>query len=324
VSERGPQRRVSEDEARRLWARAAELQAESLARRDALPSSDALDPDDGSSTRAGDDAGLPAADPGYELAQVRDAAREAGIAEQFLERALAEADAGALAGGEKSGGLTDRYLGPGPLWIEVDESVEHPVAEVFTALRRVTDRLQLALIDSRGDPKNGGVLVFERSGVDALLRHQVLKDFYNHSITQVHVSLEPLSADACRLRIGASLASYRRLMGGFGVALNLIAAGVVGVGAAALAPGALVTGAGALLGVAVGLPSAAATGFGVRRLWRRGHRSGEKNARGALGSLLRMIVTDARTGGLFPLPKTTGTATASGLDDVDDLLDSLL
>jgi len=37
-----------------------------------------------------------------------------------------------------------------------------------------------------------------------------------------------------------------------------------------------------------------------------------------------MIVTDARTGGLFPLPKTTGTATASGLDDVDDLLDSLL
>lgn len=318
MSDRGPQRRVSEDEARRLWARAAELQAEALARRDALPS------DERSSAGGTDDPVHGHVESGYEVAQVREAAREAGIAEEFMERALAEAASGALVGADQGGGLLDRYLGPGPRHLEVEETVDHAVTDVFAALRRVTDRLQLALIDSRGDPRNGGVLVFERSGVNALMRHKVLKDFYNHSIAQVQVSMEAVSDERCRLRIGASLVPYRRLMGGFGATLNLIAAGVVGTGLAALAPGALLTGAGALVGAAVGVPSAALTGYGVRRLWQHGHRSGERTARGALAALARMITTDARTGGLFPLPESSGSQPSSALGEVDDLLDSLL
>lgn len=358
-------RRVSEDEARRLWARAAELQAEVLARRDAAAlggggragetgeTGEAGEAGDACETGWAGEAGLESASggvaaggaqvmrPGYDLAQVREAALEVGISQEFIDRAVIEAEAGAAVQRRGSDGIVDAYIGEGPLWLEAEGTIERPPDGAFAALRQVANHLDLALVDSWGkDPKNGGVLVFERSGVDALMRHKVLQDLYNAAITELHVSLQSLGEgvgsegprgegalgerqfdDRCRLRIRAPMLRYRRVMAWSGIAVNSVVAGGIGLAAAIFAPGALATVTGGLIGAAIGVPAAAASFAAETYLWRWMRGWGERTGQRGLESLIRMIATNARTDGAFNLPSATK---GTGLDDVDQLLDGLL
>ena len=317
-------RRISEDEARILWARAAELQAEALSRRE-IESSRSIDDGDGSTDGA--DA-REIADTGYDLSHVREAALEAGISGEFLDRAFAEFEAGHGLERKNSDGFVDAFIGEGPLWLEAEEAIERQAGEVLAALRRVADHLHLTLIDSRGgDPLSGGVLVFERTGVDALMNHKVLQDLYSASVSELHVSLQ-VSEASCRLRIRAPLIKYRRVMAWTGVAINSASAGGVGLVAAVLAPGALVSLAGGLVGAALGLPAAALAFAAEQRLWRWMRAWGERSGQRGLEGVLRMIATDARTRGAFPLPEglapSGGLASSSGLDSLDRQLKDLL
>ena len=78
--------RISEEETRALWQRAAELQAEAARR---------LEERSRQLTPRGDPSGTAEVE-GYPLANVRAAAEEAGISPEFVDHALAEARTAAL------------------------------------------------------------------------------------------------------------------------------------------------------------------------------------------------------------------------------------
>ncbi len=151
-----PPERLDEEEAARLWQRAAQLQAEAARRADR----------DGAREGEGDETAL-APHEGYELEHVRAAAEEAGIGGEYLDAALAdlrvERSLGARRGG---GGLARRFLGNPPDVITVTRVIEATPREVLRAMEEVVphDPFNLVLRDQQGDPLDGGLLVFDIDG----------------------------------------------------------------------------------------------------------------------------------------------------------------
>ncbi len=155
--------RVSETDAARLWKRAAEMQAEAAHRLEArareLP--DRVD----RTTDGSRDPAFP--EDGYEVTQVRDAAREAGIDPDFVDRALAELrhERREMANPpDMVDRMADRLLS-GPTGSLVARRVLRGEGrELLAALDRVLTGpgCRLELLDLEGDdPLEGGTLTFK-------------------------------------------------------------------------------------------------------------------------------------------------------------------
>lgn len=304
--------RFTDEQARRLWERATQLQAEA-ARRSEAPA----DGGDGSSSQneGGADGGG-----GYAVDHVRQAALEAGIDPEFVDQALAEARSGMLLETDGDTAFTDRFLGSVDHWLTAERSVELPPRECLDALRRVFPRLKLNLVDSRGGrPEEGGLLVFETGDLGATMQNKVLMQLSYASVSEIHVSIHPTDDGGCRLVFKAPLLRQRRTSARLGLPTVLVTgAGVCAVAMViavkALAVGGL-TGLETAIGVGTGMGSGGAVGVGLHRSWRWMQDYGQRKAGEGLERLLQMVVTDARTEGGFALPPA---ASGDGTD-LDDL-----
>lgn len=285
---------LSEEQARQLWQRAAELQAEAARQLEAR--SRAL-------VRPGD-----VVEGGFRLEHVREAASEAGISEEFVELALAEqAEVGPARGVDR---WADRFLGPGARAAVASRTFDRPAADIYASLQRVLPRYQLSLVDSRGgDPLDGGVLVFDLPALSGLeTTDPVLRDMRLWAdLRELHVRVRALDAERTEVTVHAPTTQARRL--------NLFVSGGV------VAVGGLV---GATAGAAIGVLAAEALAFGVpgavllvalatvlgfalataaltppmRWLYRWGQSRGEA----AMQRLLQAVGVDLRTGGAFQPP----------------------
>lgn len=307
--------RFSDEQARRLWERATQLQAEAARRREALG------PGEGGSDAEGDagDGSM-----GYAVEHVRQAALEAGIDPEFVDQALAEARSGMLSEEAEDTSFADRFLGPGPHWLVAEQTVKLAPREVLEALRRVFPRLKLTLVDSRGGrPEEGGVLVFEVDYMRAMMQNRALMELAHASVSEVHASLHPTSDGGCRIVLKAPQVKPRRTSARVGLP-SVVVTGL-GIGAAATAIAFSVMGAGgitaveALLGVSAAVGSGGAGGFGFREIWRQlqnwGHRKGQKG----LERLLQLVVTDARTEGGFTKPDSSADTSLGKMLGIDQL-----
>lgn len=286
-------RRLSDEQARRLWQRAAELQAEaarSLEERSQGLARESVDEDPGT---------------GYSLAHVRQAAVEAGISPEFVDLAIDEAGDDL----EREEGLAGRIVGDGPRVITVSRIYDHPAARIFASMQRVLPQLRLNLVDTRGEPMEGGWMHFELPAVGLQDTHRVMVDLYHWAdVRELHFRLVPLGDDRCEVTVRAPLGYSRKLggwvFGGLAPVGGLLAALLTGAVTASIVSGlALAPLVEALLpwffaagafggGTAAGLK-------GLRTLARSGWAKGEA----ALERLLGTLAMDARTGGAFqPAP----------------------
>lgn len=295
--------RISEEEARALWRRAAELQAEAARRlekrsRQLAPQGQAADT---------------AEIAGYRLEDVRAAAEGAGISSEFLERALVESRNRALVEGARArpSAMAARFLGHPPLTLEVSRVIHAPADEVYAAMQRILPGhpYRLTLVDHHGaDPLDGGVLVFKVPAYSytAITADQSFAyEMAMADLKQLLFSLRRLetSPPATELTVQASLTHSHRLTLWVGGSISGVLASLSGVGG-----GFVGAAAGAALGIGGLAVGAAAAGFlaggaaamlGWRGLYRYGLRRGKKAIRNLLGS----IAVDIETGGGFSSPK---------------------
>ena len=284
--------RISEEEARALWRRAAELQAEAAHRLEER--SRQLAPSD------------PAEVDGYRLADVRAAAKDAGISPEFVDHALVESRNRALVEGvqERPSAMAARFLGQPPLTLEVSQVIHAPAEEVYAAMQRILPGhpFRLSLVDHHGtDPIDGGVLVFKFPAYS----HNSADQSFTYN--QLLFSLRRLDTHppTTELTVRGSLIHGHKLNLWFGGGISGVLASLSGVAGAAvggavgvaLGIGGLVAGAAGFLagGLAVGWLAM----LGWRGLYRYELRRGEKGIRNMIGS----IAIDIETGGGFSSPK---------------------
>jgi hypothetical protein len=282
------ERRISREEARRLWKRAAELQTEASTRLDRESGDDA-------SQGAGD------LDSGYPLAQVRAAAADAGIAPEFVDLALAEGGELESPGSPRS--RLARWLsGPGGRSAIASCRFEYSASVVQAAVLRVFPNHHLTLIDSRPiGPNDGGALTFALSvgpseGID------FIRDLYQRAgVREVHLRIEPRGEAACVVVVSAPLrtSAEGHLVHGL---ISTVAGGAIGawsVGAlgafAVLQLGVTSLVAGASIGVAMalGLGAGGRIGLGVSRT---GFQTIQRAGAVALERLLQLVAVDLRLG----------------------------
>jgi hypothetical protein len=277
---------LSDEQARRLWERAAELQAEAAQKREA---EEAKGEGGGSSRKLLQSEGD--ADLGYSLANIRQAGLEAGIQPDYLDHALAEKAILDLEGGSE-GGWWDRtaknFLDDKDLSLVVQRSFQFPAEPVWNVLEDTltSEPHGLDLLEIWGDgPAAGGLAIFEAPYTYE--DRGSLK--YWSSVAEVRrymVQIRPDDEESCTLLIRAPLRRTHRIHGAIGVGLSGLGAAVGGV---------LGWGAAAAIGAATGLAGIplAATGlgligsgtigterltrFGSIRMYRWGIRSLEKN-----------------------------------------------
>ena len=301
--------RISEEEARALWQRAAELQAEAARR---------LEERSRQLAPRGDPSGTAEVE-GYRLANVRAAAEEAGISTEFVDHALVEARNRALAEGARArpSAMAARFLGHPPLALEVSRVIHAPAEEVYGAMQRILpeEPFRLSLVDRHGaGPLEGGVLVFKVPAYLATMGDQSFTyEMAWIDLKQLLFSLRRLATEppATELTVRGSLIYSHKLNMWVGGGLSALTGSAGGVGgafaggaaAAALGVGGLAAGAAVLGFLAGGAAVGGLATLGWRALYRYALRRGEK----AIGNLIGSIVVDIETGGGFssprPLPK---------------------
>lgn len=299
---------LTDEEAARLWKRAAQLQEDDARESDAHAARQT----------PGDLAQAATAGEGYALAHVRSAAIEAGIGAQFVDTALADLRA------EQA--LPSRARGPGSRLarvilggpedaVTVRRVVKASSADVLAALEVVLPvaPYNLTLRDQQGDPTAGGILVFDILG--ASFTGQAGGGFAGEAswadFRQVLVSLRDLQTDPASVEvtvrapvawafgINAGFCGLFTVLGG-GAGLGLGSAGAAGVAALAAALG--------LTGAAVGVLAALVVTGGVvggglasTRLYRTLYRYAVGKGRTALEGLLAALAAKAQGGwGILP------------------------
>lgn len=290
-------RRLSEEEARSLWERAARLQAEAARRLTAAPI---------------DDEELPTTDMGLSLDVVRRAAIEAGIDASFLDDALGELDE---AGPSKPvDRAADRFLGEDTPFARATRVISASVDDTYLALQRVLPRAPFGLVIRRvegPDPRAGGVLVFEVpysaaaanglqvSGPAIDLRHYA--DFRELRVRLRGLDESPAGSARTEVEITASRRHARRVsywvglaMSGLGGLLGAIPGSLITAGAVAI--GGPIE---ALIVLGVGGAASASGWFGARFGWRHAYRWGQNKGERAIARMLDAIDLDVRTGGAF-------------------------
>jgi hypothetical protein len=160
MSEPGP--RIPEEQARRLWERAAQLQAEAAQREEERAGE--------ARGEGGEEKLLPGATDegiGYSLANVRQAGMEVGIKPEFLDLALGEDLVLELEGGSEEGQYdraVQRILKDDRRAMEIGKDFSHPARAVWLSLETafVSEPNHFDLLEVRaGLPEEGGVAVFE-------------------------------------------------------------------------------------------------------------------------------------------------------------------
>ncbi len=269
MAERDPEI-LSEEEAARLWGRAAQLQAEAAGR-----------------VEAPEVHGAAMAPPGYALAQVRSAALEAGIGAEFVDAALADLRVErALPPVEKSTSLARRFLNHPPDTITARRVVEATPQEVLSAMEAVfpNEPFRLTLTDQQGDPLDRGVLVFDMQGANSLLLQGGFAfETREAGLRQVFVSLQPIegSTSSCEMTIHSPVTSHNIGLG-VGLVFSAVSGGVgglaFGVLGLAIGVGPIGAVAGVLLGAGLGVK-------GYRALYRYALRRGRKALEGLTGAV---------------------------------------
>jgi len=303
-------RRLSEEEARTLWERAARLQAEAATRH--LPA-----PAEEEDLPSGPDAGL-------SLEVVRRAAIEAGIDPSFVDDALIELDESEPA--RPVDARAERYLDdPDPV-SRISRVIAASPDETYMALQRVLPRapygLTLKRVDGR-DPREGGTLVFEVpysaaaanglqvSGPMVDIRHYA--DFRELRIRMRALEPDPDGSPRTEIEVVAPRAHAKRVNYWVGATFGGLAGAVAGA-AGSLITGGVLALAGPVEAVAMlaaGGASAWAGWFGTERGWRRAYRWGQRKGDRAIAGMLDAIDLDIRTGGAFSTgnqPKELGDA----------------
>lgn len=297
-----PPDHLSEEEAVRLWRRAAELQAEAARREE----SDGPDP--------GEEAGGEDAAGGYALTHVRAAAIEAGIGEEYVEAALADLRAEkALAAVDRRGPrrLSRLILGGPPETVAARRRIVAPPDKVLRAMEAVLphEPYNLTLRDREGDPMAGGTLVFDITGAgfSAAGSAGFAGEASWADLRQVHARLQRAldQESAVDVTVRAPVAWAWRLNAGFAGVFGVMGGGLgAAVGSAGGALAAALLGGTGVAAVVAGLLVAGSTAgggvggvWGYRALYRYALRRGESALTGMLGA----VVAEAEGGwGLAP------------------------
>ncbi len=288
---------LGEDEAARLWQRAAQLQAEAARRAEVL----AEEPKS--------EEGEVAAPQGYALDHVRSAALEVGIAREFVDAALADLRAERALPERKRASRLARRLIRSPDTLTASRVIEAAAPKVLSAMEAVFPRAhyRLTLTDQQGDPLSGGVLVFDIQGLGSPFPQEFALEAKFGGIEQVFVSVRPIegATPSCEVTLRSPVTSHiidllqagiaTGLAGGagFGLGLALVAAASAptGLGPLATILAAVVVLGGTLVGGGLGLK-------GYRALYRYSMRRGRK----ALAGLLGAVAGRAQGGWGIPLP----------------------
>lgn len=271
-------RRITEEQAKRLWERAAQIQAEAAQREEERVKDEASEEASQQLLPGETDDGE-----GYSLTHVRQAGLEVGIQPEFLNLALGEEAVLELEGGSGEGGFDramQRLLGDHRRALEIRRSFSFPARPVWLSLEDalISDPNNFDLLELRGGaPAEGGVAIFEAPYVprnDGSLRYfSVAADTKRYL---VRVTPEA-GGDGCEVLIRVPLRRSRRIGGGVGAGMvsgfgilggwaGLGIAGVVaGTGGMATIPLALLLGGGAV-GGATGVGGL--TRFGLKYVYR--------------------------------------------------------
>ena len=278
---------LNEEEAARLWQRAAQLQAEAAQRAEKAENETA-------ETDAAESQTVDGAPPeGYALTHVRSAALDVGIANEFVDAALADMRAERALPEKKRRRLARWFLGKPPETHTVRRVIEATAQEVLSTIEAVfpVEPYRLTLTDRRGDSSSGGVLVFDVQGLNAVFPDGFAREARYGGIRQVFLSIQPIDGakPSCEVTLRSPVAwSYTQdlvqggiltgLAGAIGVGLGL-AAGVallLGPIGAVLVP-AMMAG-GGVGGVGLGM-------MGYRALYRYAMRRGVRALDGLLGAV---------------------------------------
>lgn len=292
---------LTEEEAARLWQRAAALQAEAARDAEMPGEADRGEVDDVST------------DDGYALEHVRAAALEAGIGAEYLDAALVDLRAERVLPSAPDRGVFARWiLPPLPDAITVKRVIEASPAKVLQTMEEVLPEApyRLTLADQKGNVLEGGVLVFDIEGASFAASGGFTGDASAADLRQVYVSMHTMEADEnrCELTLRGPVAWAERLNAGIGgVMIGMTSAGGLGLGwaggsalAAAVTAGGIATvpvaaAVAAGLSVAGLLGGAGAGAKGFRWLYAYSLRKGE----GALEGLLSVIAVRAQGGWLL-------------------------
>ena len=288
---------LSEEQARRLWERAAQLQAEATQKQE--------DPEEevgeGEGNRRRLITGVEEEGDGYSLAHIKQAGLEVGIQSDFLDLALAEEAILELEGGGRSGygdRLAEWFLKDGQRSLEIRRRFEFPSRLVWLAVEETltSDAHDLELLEVRaGEPAHGGISIFESPYTYE--RSGSLK--YWSTVAEVRrylVQVIPEGDEECTVVIRAPLRRAKRVNGVVGGAFagagGLLGGGAgIGIASLLLVPGAPVA-------LPVGLSLMALGVVGGERLTRAGYvkmyRWGFRALEKALKKTLSRIERDLR------------------------------
>ncbi len=274
---------LTEEEAARLWQRAAQLQAEAARRAEKAGS------------KGAESATADVAPPeGYALTHVRSAALEVGITDEFVDAALADLRAERALPQDKRGWRLARWFLKDPPETQTARRViEASAADVLSATGAVfpAEPYRLTMTDRQGDPLKGGFLIFDVQGLNSPFPRDFALEAKYGGIRQVFLSLQPIegAAPSCVVTLRSPVAwSHNQdlAVGGFVTGITgVIGLGLGLAGAAAIGLG----GIGALAAPTV-LIAGGATGGGLglkvyRALYRYAMRRGERALDGLLGAV---------------------------------------
>ncbi len=289
---------LTEEEAARLWQRAAQLQAEAARRAEKAGSEKA-------ESKGAESATPDVAPPeGYALTHVRSAALEVGITDEFVDAALADLRAErALPQGKRGSRLARWFLKDPPETHTVRRVVEAAAADVLSATEAVfpVEPYRLTLTDRQGDPLKGGFLIFDVQGLNSPFPRDFALEAKYGGIRQVFLSLQPIegAAPSCVVTLRSPVAwSHNQdlAVGGFvtgitgviGLGLGLAGAAAIGLGGiGALGP--LVAPAVLIVGGATG------GGLGLK-VYRAAYRYAMRRGERALDGLLGAVASRAEGG----------------------------
>jgi hypothetical protein len=283
---------LSQDDARRLWERAAQIQAEALRRAEAASVEEAAQ-------GLGREAPTSPSD-GYALTHVRAAAIEAGIGERFVDAALADLRAEQALGVRRKAGWARRFVGNPPDAITVSRVVNAPVAQVLAAMESVMPArpFDLVLRDKRGDPASGGLLIFDIPGAGAPGAQEsgFARQAKTVDLRQVYASVQPLGDSACEVTLRGPIAQAFGMTalvatgitasgGGIGFGLGSGLAAVLAGTAATMGLGSLAAVV-AVIAVVSGIGTGAGVGhFAFRKVYQYALDTGERGLSSVMGAI---------------------------------------
>ncbi len=297
---------MNENDAKAIWLRAAELQAEAAVRSEAA-------------TRQLSDGGdRDATGDGISAEVVRAAALEAGISSEFIDLALAESNTG-LVPPKKLTGWKDRWatrqLGTDESRLDLSRVVEAPPAEVLSVMRKVLPNhpYLLTLLDTLGaDPLNGAVLVFQVPGIMGTGYTTFSYKMAWADLKELRITLHPRADGAhTEVAIMVPLQHSRRVNWMASTALTGVSAGGGALVGAGIAKAAALAGAAIVGPIAAGAVAVGALGWwGMRGAYGMGLRKGREE----LVGILKTLAVNCRLGtDFFPSPPMPSAGAGGGL-----------